>query len=169
MTKPPSELLRRHSALLDADQDRWQDWERALRRFVARSRNLERGRANWRRRIAKAMRGVDAETWWRYRSRIGAGELWVAPGARAKRLQRLVLVSSPAVLELVARRDEDLRSLASVSRIAAAELRSATAGLVAGLGVERVADVLGLAPAVVRSLCSPTAPTAVLGRSLRLD
>jgi hypothetical protein len=149
----PSELLRRHSALLDADQNRRQDWERALRHFVARSRALERGRGSWHRRISKAMRGVGAETWWRYRARIEAGELWVAPGAKARRLQRLVLVSSSAVLELVARQDEDLRSLVSASRIAAAELRTATAQqLVAAVGVERVAAVLGLAPAVVRSL-----------------
>ena len=43
----------------------------------------------------------------------------MAPGAKARRLQRLVLVSSSAVLELVARQDEDLRSLVSASRIAA--------------------------------------------------
>jgi hypothetical protein len=115
------------------------------------------------------MRGVGAETWWRYRARIEAGELWVAPGAKARRPQRLVLVSSSAVLELVARQDEDLRSLVSASRIAAAELRTATVGLVAAVGVERGAAVLGLAPPVVRSLLSPDAPTAVLEELLRLD
>ena len=169
MTKPPSQLQRRHSALLKADQDRWQDWERALHHFVARNQSLERGRASWQRRVTKAMGGMDAETWWRYRSRIEAGELWVAPGARGRRLQRLVLVSSSAVLKLVARQEEDLRSLVSASRIAASELRTATVGLVAALGVERVADVLGLAPAVVRSLCSPDAPADALKGLVRLD
>ena len=169
MTKSPSELLRRYSALLDADQDRWQDWERALLRFVAKSQDLERRRASWQLRIVKAMRGVDAETWWRYRGRIGAGELWVAQGARSRRVQRLVLASSSSVLELVARQDEDLRSLVSARLSAAAELRTATVGLVAALGAERVADVLGVEPAIVRSLCSPSTPTAVLEGLLRLD
>jgi hypothetical protein len=113
------------------------------------------------------MRGVSAETWWRYRARIEAGELWVAPAATAK--QRLVLVSSSAVLELVARQDEDLRSLVSARGMATAELRTATLGLVAALGVDRVADVLGLAPTAVRSLCSSNPPTAVLAGLLRLD
>ena len=49
------------------------------------------------------------------------------------------------------------------------KLRTATAGLVTALGVARVADVLGLAPALVRSLCSPEAPDAVLEGLLRLD
>ena len=115
------------------------------------------------------MLGMSAETWWRYRARIEAGELWVAPGATAKRAQRLVLVSSSAVLELVARQDEDLRSPVSARCTAAADLRTATVGLVAALGVDRVADVLCLAPAVVRSLSSPDAPTAVLEGLLRLD
>ena len=115
------------------------------------------------------MGGMDAETWWRYRSRIEAGELWVAPGARGRRLQRLVLVSSSVVLELVARQDEDLGSLVSACCSAAAELRTATVGLVTTLGVERVAGVLGLAPAVIRSLGSPDAPVVVLKGVLRRD
>ena len=100
------------------------------------------------------MRGVDPETWWRYHRRITAGDLWVAQCAKARRVQRVVQVTGPAVLDLMRRRDDDLRQLLAARSLAGAELRAASQGLVAALGVERVASVLDVSSAVVRSLCS---------------
>ncbi len=153
VTKPVRDLLRRHSAILRSDRRHWQEWEQALQRFVVSSQELERARTVWELRVVKAMRGVNPQTWWYYHSRTDAGELWVAASAKARRAQRVVQVTGPAVVDLVRRRDHDLRSLASARSSAETELRACTMALVATLGVDRVAFVLGLSPAVVRSLC----------------
>lgn len=110
------------------------------------------------------MRGVDPKTWWRYHRRMETGELWVGPGADARRAQRLVQASSVTVQDLVARRDDDLRCLAAAMWTAAAELRTTTIRLVTAQGLGRVATVLGARPQLVRDLCSEEQPTPMLSR-----
>jgi hypothetical protein len=166
MTKPVSELLRRYSALVGSDHRCWEDWERALHRFAVCNREVDRAKATWERRVARAMRGVGPKTWWRRHARIAAGELWVAPNASARRVERVVRATSRGVLDLVRRRDDDLGQLLSARGSAETDLRAATVALVASLGVERVASVLDLRPAMVRSLCSSDHPGDRLGELL---
>jgi hypothetical protein len=116
---------------------------------------LERGRSRWKARLARAMRGVDPDTWWTTNRRVEAGELWVVHGARARRAHRVVYVTRPTVLALAARRDADLRHLTTATTAADKELREATRRLLAATTWDRALTVLAVDSAVLGDLTGP--------------
>ncbi len=116
----------RQSAAHALERQLWSDWERALRELQTKADRLERGRSRWKARLARAMRGVDPDVWWRINDRVEAGELWIAHGSQARRAQRVVYVSRPTVLALTARRAVDLHELTAAMTAAENRLREAS-------------------------------------------
>jgi hypothetical protein len=98
------------------------------------------------------MRGVDPAVWWRTNGRIEAGEVWVPGGAGARRVQRVVYITRPAVLALVSRRDAELRLIEGALVEADARLRAVSRRLAAATGRQRLLDVLQVPPAALAHL-----------------
>ena len=91
-----------------------QDWGRALRHFTATSESSGTRTCELTTASSQRNAGPDAETRGRSRRRVaGDSKLYAAPGAKARRLQPPVLLTSSAVLTVVAGREEDLRWLAA--------------------------------------------------------
>jgi hypothetical protein len=166
-----SEAERRQSAAHVLERRLWRNWERALQELQTLAKRLERSRSRWKARLAKAMRGVDPDVWWSTNRRIEAGELWVANGSQARRVQRVVYVTRPTVLALAVRRDADLHHLTVATTAADGKLREATRRLLAAATWDRALIVLGVDSAILRELTgpgpTPTNTLSCLGRGTR--
>jgi hypothetical protein len=145
----------RQSAIHVLERRLWRNWERALRELHTCVHRLERGHSRWEARLARAMRGVDPDVWWRTNRRLEAGELWVAHGSGARRVQRVVYVTRPTVLALAARRDADLHDLTAATTTADRALREATRGLLALTTWDRALTVLAVDRIVLGNLTGP--------------
>jgi hypothetical protein len=145
----------RQSAAHILERRLWRDWERALRELQNRADRLERTRSKWKGRLARAMRGIDPDTWWRTNRRVEVGELWVAHNPEARRVQRVVHVTRPTVLALALCQKNDLHQLAVETATAELGLREATYRLLAAANWDRALTVLAVDPGVLGNLTGP--------------
>jgi hypothetical protein len=145
----------RQSAAHALERRLWSDWERALCELQTKADRLDRGRSRWKARLARAMRGVDPDVWWRINDRVEAGDLWIAHGSQARRAQRVVYVSRPTVLALTARRAVDLHELTAAMSAAENRLREATCRLLAAATWDRAITVFAVDPIVLGNLTGP--------------
>jgi hypothetical protein len=129
--------------VLAEERGLWREWERTRTQFVVALARIARRRAAWDLQVRRAMREVKPEAWWACHQRVAAGEVPVAAGGSGRSVQRVVRVTTPAVLDLVARRDVDLRSLEAALADADAGLREATRRLVEVAGWDQVLRVIG--------------------------
>lgn len=160
---PSTAARRRQSVMLDTEQRWWQEINRAQVHFADCANRLEEARARWDARITSAMRGVDAEVWWRCHRRIDAGERWVAGSSRARWVQRVVYVTRDRVLELLADGDARLATLEVACAAAEARLRAAIRNPGAAFGVGETARRLGLPMSTVAALLG-SAPLSAADR-----
>lgn len=147
-----TEARRRQSATRIRERRLLQEWEKALCHFQLGVDRLERRRSHWDVRLARAMRGIDPDMWWRTNRRIETGELWVAHGSQARLAQRVVYVTRPTVLALAARRDADLHNLVNAATAAENQLHEVTRRLLAATTWDRALTVLAVDPVVLSDL-----------------